>query len=245
MVLTINGIPGSGKNVLATHLALKHYHRENSFLRRVIRRITRREPRVNNIYSSYPILLRRGSRLKKRPPVYSNRVTIFDLIPQNRFLPHSLIIIDETQAFYDSEEYKEFPKEIAVFNQFHRHFGIDNIFYITQHPSRLLKKLRILCSEFDKVKLFIKIPIINLGIMAVSKYFEFEDYGKFSHPKKEAKTYDVKNKLFIFFVKKVFKAYDSTYMRVLNENSPLYNKGQFISLNMSQAEINYIFRDKI
>lgn len=245
MVLTINGIPGSGKNVLATHLALKHYKHENMWIRRVIRRITRKPTRVNNVYTSYPILLRRGSKIKNRPPVYSNRVTIFDLIPQHRFLKHALIIIDETQAFYDSEEYKDFPKDIAVFNQFHRHFGIDNIFYITQHPSRLLKKLRILCSEFDKVKLFIVIPIIKIGIMAVSKYYEFEDYGKYSHPKKEAKTYDVKNKLFIFPVRRVFKAYNSTYMRVLNENSPLYNVGQFTSLSMSKKEIGYIFRDKI
>ena len=135
MVLTINGIPGSGKNVLATHLAIKHYKKENFILRRFIRLILHRSTFVNNIYSSYPILLKKGS--KKKTPVYSNRCTIYDLIPYNRFQKNALIIIDETQAFYDSEEYKDFPKDIAVFNQFHRHFGISNIIYIT----RLAKKI--------------------------------------------------------------------------------------------------------
>ena len=30
--------------------------------------------------------------------------------------------------------------------------------------------------------------------MHIIRYFEFDDYGKYHHPKKEAKTYDVKNK---------------------------------------------------
>lgn len=243
MVLTINGIPGSGKNVLATHLALKHYKKENFILLRFIRRLFHKPTRVNTVYSSYPIMLRKGTR--KRLPVFSRRITIFDLIPSYKFEKGSLIIIDETQAFYDSEEYKDFPKEIAVFNQFHRHFGISDIIYITQHPSRLLKKLRILCSEFDKVRTFILIPFLKWGIMSVAKYFEFEDYGKYPHPKKEAKTYDVKTKLFFFRCRPVFKAYNSTYMSILNENSPPYQKGYFSSLNMSKVEINYIFRDKI
>lgn len=243
MVLTINGIPGSGKNVLATHLALKHYKRDNILLKRLIRRLFHKPTRINTVYSSYPILLKKGN--KKKKTIYSNRCTIFDLIPSNKFQNGSLIIIDETQAFFDSEEYKEFPKNIAVFNQFHRHFGIDNIIYITQHPSRLLKKLRILCSEFDKVRTFICIPLLKWGIMSVSKYYEFEDYGKYPHPKKEAKTYDVDNKLYFFRCRPVFKAYDSTYMRILNENSPIYNKGTYSSCELTSKEIKYIFRNKI
>ena len=139
MVRTINGSPGSGKNVSATHLAKNHFKKMNSLLRRAIRRIAHRSVWINNVYTTYPILLRKGT--KKRKPTYSMRVSLFDLIPQNRFLPQALIIIDETQVVFDSEEFKEFPKDIATFNQFHRHFGIDDIIYITQHPSRLLKKL--------------------------------------------------------------------------------------------------------
>lgn len=245
MVRTINGIPGSGKNVIATHIAKKHYKKTNSFLRRVIRRMTRQPVRVNNVYTSYPVLLRKGSKLFKREPVYSRRVTIFDLVPTNRFLPNSEIIIDEVQVMFDSEEYKEFPKDIATFNQFHRHFGIHDIIYITQHPSRLMKKLRVLCSEFDRVKTFILIPFINFAIINVVQYYEFDDYGKYNHPKKEAKTYDVNNKLYLFFARKVFNSYDSTYMRILNINSPLYDKGVYNSPILSDNEIKYIFKDKI
>lgn len=245
MIRTINGIPGSGKNVLATHEAKKHFSRENVFLRRAIRRIAHRKTWVNNVYSSYPILLKKGSKLFKRLPIYSNVVSFFDLTPYNRFLPNALIIIDEAQVIFDSEEYKDFPKDIATFNQFHRHFGISDIIYITQHPSRLMKKLRVLCSEFDRVKTFILIPFIKLAIINVVKYYEFDDYGKYNHPKKEAKTYDVDNKLYIFFASPVFKAYDSTYMRILNENAPLFDIGTYSSSILSKPEIMYIFKDKI
>lgn len=243
MVRTINGIPGSGKNVIVTYEAKKHYKKQNTLLRRVIRRITHRSSWINNVYTTYPILLKKGSR--KKPPIYSMRVSLFDLVPQNKFLPHAKIIIDETQVIFDSEEFKEFPRDIATFNQFHRHFGIDDIIYITQHPSRLMKKLRVLCSEYDRVKTFILIPLIKLAIINVVQYFEFEDYGKYNHPKKEAKTYDVRNKLYIFFARKVFNSYDSTYMRVLNINSPLFDRGTFEDLQLTDNEIKYIFKDRI
>lgn len=95
-----------------------------------------------------------------------------------------MIIIDEVQVIFDSEEYKQFPKEIATFNQFHRHFDIADIYYITQHPSRLMKKLRILSNEFDKVKTFLHLPLFPFGLMHIVKYFEFDDYGKYHHPKR-------------------------------------------------------------
>lgn len=245
MVLTINGIPGSGKNVLATYLAKVHFKKENNIIRKLIRKIKHEEVIVNNVYTSYPIRLKKYSKFSKKEDIYSNRTTLYDLVPYNRFKKHALIIIDETQAFYDSEEHKEFPKEISTFNQFHRHFDIDDIIYITQHPSRLMKKLRILCCEFNKVKKFIVIPFINLAFMHIVKYYEFDDYGKYNHPKKEAKTYDVKNQYKLFFVKKVFNSYDSKYLSVLNSEQPLYDRGMFNSLELSEQEIKYIYRSKI
>lgn len=245
MVITINGIPGSGKNVLATKLAIKHYKRENNIIRKIIRRILHQEIIVNNVYSTYPILLKKYSKRSKKQDIYTNRTTLYDLVPYNRFKKGALIIVDETQAFYDSEDHKEFPKEISVFNQFHRHFDVDDIIYITQHPSRLMKKLRILCSEYDKVKTFVIIPIIGLAFMHIVKYFEFEDYGKYNHPKKEAKTYDVKNQYMLFFTKRIFKSYNSKYLNVLNKDQPLYDRGTFNSKDLSIEEIKYIYRDKI
>lgn len=241
MITCVNGIPGSGKNVLVTKICLHHYKKTNNSIRRLIRKIKKEPIWINNIYSTYPILLKKT----KKEKVYSNIVTIYDLVPNNRFLNHAVIVIDETQAFYDSEDHKEFPKEIAIFNQFHRHFGIDDIYYVSQHPSRIMKKLRILACEFDKIKRFICIPFIHLAFMHTVRYFEFDDYGKYNHPKKEAKTYDVKNKYMLFFAGKVFKAYDSKYLKVLNIDKPLYNRGMFRKLDLSEKEIKYIYRDNL
>ena len=241
MVTDISGIPGSGKNVLATFLGKVHYKHQNNIIRKLIRKVKHEPLFVNNVYSTYPILLKKT----KKEKVYSNIVTIYDLVPSNRFLNHAVIVIDETQAFYDSEDHKEFPKEIAIFNQFHRHFGIDDIYYVSQHPSRIMKKLRILACEFDKIKRFICIPFIHLAFMHIVRYFEFDDYGKYNHPKKEAKTYDVKNKYMLFFAGKVFKAYDSKYLKVLNIDKPLYNRGMFRKLDLSEKEIKYIYRDNL
>lgn len=245
MVSCISGIPGSGKNVRATYLAIKHFKHENNLLRRFIRRLFHQETIVNNVYSTYPILLKKYPKKSKKEDIYSNIVTIYDLIPAHRFQRNALIIIDETQAFYDSEDHKFFPQAIAVFNQFHRHFDIADIYYITQHPSRLLKKLRILCCEFDKIKNFVVIPFVKIGFMHIVQYFEFEDYGKYHHPKKEAKTYDVKNRYVFFFARKVFKSYNSKYLSTLNENSPLYDLGRFDSTTLTREQIMYIYRNKI
>ena len=245
MITCISGIPGSGKNVLATKLALKAYKKNNNPIKRLIRKIKHESTVINNIYSTYPIRIKHYSKRSKKKDIYSNIVTLYDLVPQNRFNKHATIFIDETQAFYDSEDHKEFPKDIAVFNQFHRHFDVDDIYYITQHPSRLMKKLRILACEFDKVKTFINIPFINLGFMHIIRYFEFDDYGKYHHPKKEAKNYDVKNRYTFFFTKKVFKSYNSKYLRILNIDSPLYDLGTFHSKELDLNQIKYIYRDKI
>lgn len=245
MIVSIGGIPGSGKNVLATYLAKKHFKWENNIFFKTYRKLTHKELIVNNVYSTYPILLKKYSKKSGKKDIYSNIVTLFDLVPTNRFKKNACIFVDETQAFYDSEEHKDFPKEIAIFNQFHRHFDIKNIYYISQHPSRIMKKLRILMSEFDKVKTFINIPFVNIGFMHIVRYFEFDDYGKYHHPKKEAKTYDVKNKYVIFLTGKVFKSYNSKYLRVLNIDQPLYDYGTFNKSDISKDVIKFIYRDKI
>lgn len=243
MVINVAGIPGSGKNVNVTYLAKKHYKKYNSPIRRLIRKILHQPTWINNVYSTYPIRLEKYSKRSKKKDVYSNKVTLYDLIPSNRFQKNACIIIDETQAFCDSDDWENFPKEIAVFNQFHRHFDVDNIYYISQHPSRIVKKLRVLACEFDKIKTFINIPFINIAFMHIVSYFEYEDYGKYNHPKKEVKTYDVKNKYMLFFSKKVFDSYDSKYLKVLNKDEPLFDKGTFNSLTLTKDEIMYIYPD--
>lgn len=239
MISSIHGLPGVGKNVYATYIAIKHYERTNNIINRLIRRLGHNPIWINNIYSSYPILL------DKKRKVYSRIVKPDDLKNQYSFLPNSIIIIDEIQSFYDSDEYKKFPKEIAVFNQFHRHFNIADIYYISQHPSRVVKKLRNVTSQFRKIRFFVKFPIIPYGVMYYTNYYEFEDYGKWHHPSRETRTYDVDNHFVFFNVKKIFKSYNSTYLHVLNENKPILGEEKFKNLDLSKKEIEKIFGEYI
>ena len=235
MISSIHGLPGVGKNVYATYIAIKHYRKTNSLIARGIRRIHHEPVWINNVYSSYPILLDRKRK------VFSRQVNPDDLRNQYSFLPNCIIIIDEIQSFYDSDEYKKFPKEIAVFNQFHRHFGIQDIYYISQHPSRVVKKLRNVTCQFRKIRFFFKFPIVPWGLMYYTNYYEFEDYGKWHHPSKEMKNYDCDNHFLIFNVKKVFKSYNSVYLHSLNDDKPLINTPKYKSTDLTEREINDIF----
>lgn len=239
MISCISGLPGKGKNVYATYLAKKHFKRENNPVKRLFRRLKHQPLYINNIYSTYPIILKKS----KKNRIYSNLITLNDLDNRYQFKQNSLIIIDEVQSFYDSDEYKNFPKKIAIFNQFHRHFGIKDIYYISQHPSRLVKKLRNVTTKFIKIRNFNIIPFIKIGVMYITNYYEFDDYGKWHHPPKEMKTYDVDNRFILFFVNPVFKSYDSIYLSVLNKNKPLYDKGQFTNTHLTNKEIIDIYGD--
>jgi len=238
-VISVGGLPGKGKNVFTVHEARKHYKKTNSILRRLIRKIFKRETTVNNVYSNFPILLKNSRKEEKK--IYSNKVMLNDLNLKNRFQKDSVIIIDEVQAIYDSDEFKDFPKEIAVFNQFHRHFDIKDIYYISQHPSRIVKKLRNIIPEFIKIRTFVIIPIIKLSFMYYSVYYEFDDYGKWHHPKKEAKTYDVKNKFKIFFARGVFTSYKSKYLNEIIKDKPLLTRGSYTSLDLDKKDILNMF----
>lgn len=235
MISCLSGLPGSGKNVYATYLAKKHFQRENNLIKRLIRRLKHEELYINNVYSNYPILL------NKRNKIYSNLVSINDLNGSYKFLDNAIIFIDEVQADYDSEEHKIFPKKIATFNQFHRHFGIKDIYYISQHPARIVKKLRDISCRFIKIRRFLVIPFIKIAFLYYSNYYEFDDYGKWHHPTKEMKNYDVDNHFKLFFVNKVFKAYDSTYLSALNKDKPLLNKGTFQSLSVKKEQLYQVF----
>ena len=237
MISIVSGLPGSGKNVYVTYLSRKHFKRENNLIARIIRTINHEPVYVNNVYTSYPVLL------NKKHNIYSNLVTLNDLDGRYRFLKHSLIIIDEVQSIYDSDEHKEFPKDIATFNQFHRHFDIDDIIYISQHPSRIVKKLRNVSCVFMKIRKFLVIPFIKIGFIYYTNYYEFDDYGKWHHPTKEQKTYDVDNHWRLFSARKIFNSYNSKYLSVLNKDKPLYDKGTYKDLNLSNEEIKTIYGD--
>ncbi len=234
-VISINGLPGKGKTLTSVHLAIKHFKNQNKFFPKLIRKLQRKEVIYNSVYSNFPICL------DKRKKIYSNRVSVYDLMNQNSFLTDSLIIIDEIQLFYDSDEYKTFPRIIANFNQAHRHFGIKDIIYISQHPSRVVKKLRNVVSEYYRIKTVFRIPIINIGFISARVTYEFEDYElSFTKDSELRKMKDIKSKIFFVNFRKAFKSYDTCYLRPLNADKPLLDHGNYKSIDLEDNDISVL-----
>ena len=234
-VISINGLPGKGKTLTSVHLAIKHYKKQNRFLSRIVRKLQRKDIIYNSVYSNFPILL------DKRRKIYSNRVSVYDLMNQYSFLENSLIIVDEIQLYYDSDEYKVFPRIIANFNQAHRHFLIKDIIYISQHPSRVVKKLRNVISEYYRIKSIFRFPILNIGFITARVTYEFEDYElSFTKDSELRKMKDIKSKIFFVNFRKVYKSYDTCYLRPLNADKPLINHGSYNSIDLDDQDINVL-----
>jgi len=253
-VIFIGGIPGTGKTLFCTYLAKKKYKREN-FLKR--------KKKINNVFSNYPTQLTNYFKRKKYKKIinlykdslgnitrkrdlidrntYSRKCSLMDFNVYKRHIPDSIYIFDEFHAIIDSLEYKNFPRKVQKTFQFHRHFGIKDIYVVCQHPSRLVKQVRILCDEFYKFKKFIKIPLLGIGIFRYVIYYNFEDYGKSTKVKKEDVIYDFKCCLKFCFYKKIFKSYDTKYMKVLVEEKDYFESEEYNNLNLSKEDIKNNF----
>jgi hypothetical protein len=253
-VIFVGGVPGSGKTLFCTSLAKSKFKKEN-FLRR--------KKVINNVFSNFPIQLSNYfSKRKKYKKVkvidkvngklvknthlidknsYSRSCTLTDFNVYHKYIPDSVFIFDEFHAMYDSLDYKSFPRKVAKTFQFHRHFGIKDIYCVCQHPSRLVKQVRILVDEFYRIKKFIKIPIIGIGIFKYTIYYNFEDYGKSTKVKKEDVQYDFNCKIKIVRYKKLFKSYDTKYMKALVEESEYLESKPYKSLTLTKEDIKNNF----
>ena len=258
-ILCYSGIPGSGKTLDATNDALKHFKKENNIIKKSIYLIFSKIPgklgqnsrdkmeyynsfpygKINNIYSSYPILL------DKKRKIYSRKWSVFAFNGNYSFLPNALFVDDEIQLKIDSDEYDDKTKKkiiahIAKFCQSARHFGCNQIIFCTQHPSRLFKKMRNVASGFVQYKSMFKIPILNIGWIKTIKYYLLDDYGKFipRDRKERAKlTFEYKKKMKLINFKKVFKSYDSRYLSKYNYDKPLYDYGCYTSLKVDYKDL--------
>lgn len=239
-VISINGVPGCGKTLLGANIGISHYKKENSLISSLIRKYIFKGPcRINNVYSNFPILL------DKKRKIYSNVCSIYDLQNDFKFLPNSVILIDEVQIFYDSDEYKIFPKKIANFNQAHRHFGIKDIYYISQHPSRVVKKLRNVVCEFYRIKTRFVIPFLKLGFISYRLSYEFEDYeDSFTKDRELKKLKEIKSKVKFMNFRKIYKSYDTVYLKPLNSCKPLLNNGTYNSVDLTDDQL-VLLRNKL
>lgn len=262
-ILCYSGLPGKGKTAMLTHISVKHYKKSNGIIQNSIRTIINATKTttdikklshriipwfkslpvcysyalhnpINNVFTNYPVLLD----VKKN--IYSNVVNLDDLNMKYKFPKHSLIGIDEAQRYYDSREFKKFPKNLGTFLQHHRHADIDNIIFVTQHPRRLDNKMRDLCEVFRKYKIFFKIPFIPFIFAYYVNYYEFEDYGKYNHLKPEFRTYDYDNHFEFISSHKSFDRYMSKYFHVVFDVLPDIIKSRFTSKELQLDEINSI-----
>ena len=224
-VIGICGLPGSGKTLFATYLANKHYKKTN-FLKK---------EKFNNIYSNYPILL------NKKKNVFSNMISLNSFLHYHNWDYHASIFIDEVQLYFDSLEFKNFPKTIRNNFQLHRHFGIDDIYLLSQHPSRIVKQLRVLICEFYDITRFIKIPLTPFCFFRYNIYYNYEDFGKSVKVKIDDVPYKFKKKFLIFNYKKVYKSYDTCYMYGLVKDKSFFTKCEYDSKKMSINDIYNTF----
>lgn len=254
------GVPGSGKTLNATRVALSHYKRENSIIKYSIYYILAKfgnekaktelnyyskfeHNKINNIYSTYPILL------DKKHNIYSNRISLWDLNNDYSFYPNAMIIIDEVQLFADSDEYKDKKindklRKVGKFLQAHRHYGVKNIIFVSQNPSRIFKKGRNICESYLKMKRIIKIPFLPIGIIRATGYYDLEFYGRFiprSHEERKKLPFDYYNYTRFFILSKVYNAYDSRYLSLYNYDKPLLSSGHYDTMKVDKEYLKVLF----
>ena len=305
-LISLNGVPGSGKTLHAVLIALKHFKNENSpilkfiaflkykicknniFIRfyskikknkfiskivnsnlckslknfifnfpiigKMLRKFSSIDYEYNkmfphgkivNVYSSFPILL------DKKRKIYSNMLSLYDLCGDVSFLPDSLLIVDEIQLFADSDEYKDKERNkilsrIAKFLQSHRHFGIKQIIFTSQNPSRIFKKARNIVTWYIKQRKIINIPIIPISIMRGIAYEDFEYYGRYIPKDREERKklpFDYRKVFKVFNRSKVYSAYDSRYLSLYNYSRPLLGSGLWNGSKVNYEYLCTLFED--
>ena len=229
-VIAVCGLPGSGKTLFTTYLMLKHYRKDNN----IFKRIFMKNKLKSNVFSNYPIRFSKSN--------YCNIISLWDMDKFIKYPDGCDIVFDEFQLYFDSLDFKNFPKTLRNTFQLHRHFGINNIYLISQHPSRIVKQARVLCCEFYEIRKHLRIPLIGVSIFRYNIYYNFEDYGKPTNVKKSDVVYRFKKRMAFFRYKKVYKAYNTTYMKSLVENEPLIDNINFTDKNMSISQIYRTFR---
>lgn len=202
--------------------------------------------KINNIYSNFPILL------DKKRNIWTNKITLFDLENKVSFLPNSLIIIDETQLSIDSEDYKDkilskFIGRIAKYLQSHRHFGIKQIIFTSQSPSRIFKKARNIVVGYLKQAKLVHLPF-EITIMRGVMYYDFEFYGRYIPLDREERKklpFDYKKVVKVFRRNNVYSAYDSRYLALYNYEKPLLSHGTWDDFKVPYEMLEDMFEERV
>lgn len=200
--------------------------------------------KINNVYSSFPILL------DKKRNIWSNKISLFDFNCDYSFYPNSLMIIDEVQLFVDSDEYadkvkKKLISKIAKFLQSHRHFGVKQILYISQSPSRIFKKARNITIGYLKLFKIINLPL-GISIMRGIIYYDFEFYGRYiprDRDERKKLPFEYKRVTKIFLRKRMYSSYDSRYLSMYNYGKPLLARGLWSDYKVDYDSLKVMFEE--
>lgn len=200
--------------------------------------------KINNVYSSFPILL------DKKRNIWSNKISLFDFNCDYSFYPNSLMIIDEVQLFVDSDEYSDKTKKkliskIAKFLQAHRHFGVKQILYISQSPSRIFKKARNITIGYLKLLKIINLPF-GISIMRGIIYYDFEYYGRYiprDRDERKKLPFEYKRVTKFYLRNTLFNSYDSRYLSNYNYNKPLLNRGLWDNYKVDYDYLRVMFEE--
>lgn len=200
--------------------------------------------KINNVYSTFPILL------NKKLNIWSNKISLFDLNSDFSFYPNCLIVIDEVQLFVDSDEYsdkvmKKLISRVAKFLQSHRHFGVKQILYISQSPSRIFKKARNITVGYLKLFKIINFPL-GISLMHGIIYYDFEYYGRYIPKDREERKklpFEYK-KVFKFYFRRIpYSSYDSRYLSNYNYNKPLLSRGLWDNYKVDYDYLRTMFEE--
>lgn len=244
-VRVITAPPGYGKTLNMTRIALELFnkHNEISYINELKDKITKKEKIYKvNIYSNYPILLKKSDKMmlwvdgagniKTGKEIYSNKLKFTDMCLSWNFCDEASFFIDEIAFTYDSMEYKDFPDAISHFFMIHRHLNYNMIYTNSQSISRIIKRVLCVSEEYwNVISMWKFIPIFNR--------VKFKITYDMKSSKESENIIDDRQEIVIkwFNKKKVYEAYDTKYLGELKQGLEMYNKGQWTSKRMTKQEI--------
>ena len=187
MIKCICGLPGSGKNQYATHLAIKYMKAGYK------------------VYSTYPIRAKiRSFRDFKKKWITTYKITKESFLAGN-FEEGSIIIFDEAWQDFFNQDWKNVNKqELKKYNG-SRHLGI-SLFYITQSPHRIIPYLRDVTDSYMWIER-------TLLWNKITEYYELENVGRLVGEDMGMLSPKLVNRKIYFRKKKIFTAYNDSYLK--------------------------------
>lgn len=160
--------------------------------------------------------------LKKYDYVFTNfpisfayKIGSYDWV-NSRFPPHSAILIDEAQLYFNSRKFSELTKngigvELLDYLTMCRHYDVD-IYFITQSADRIDLQIRELSDYVYQIKHTFKIPFFRRPWLVFGLQFrDILEFEKYINPNNFCNQFDSRF-TFKFIHHKDLRAFDTNYI---------------------------------